>query len=246
MTTALLGDIHGNADALEAVLADIAKDSTITEIRHMGDLVGYGGKSTEVIELIKKHQIQGIMGNHDKAATEVTLPTNWNADPLQTLRITKQMLTSSDKAFLRTLPMNSTLPDGTLLVHGTPPDDIETYLEKLYGEPLRDLMSITNHRIVFVGHMHKLLHFSAVNNALPDGIILPLGVTPLDTNKKHFICVGSVGQPRDHIDKQAKYMVYDSNAQTIEVRAVQYDVAAACDAILRAGFPPNNANRLRS
>ena len=41
MTVAVISDIHGNRQALEAVLAEVA-DSSASQIWCLGDLVGYG------------------------------------------------------------------------------------------------------------------------------------------------------------------------------------------------------------
>ena len=65
MRFAVIGDIHGNIYALEAVYEDI-KNKNIDFVISTGDLVGYMMYPNEVIEFLKKNKIASIQGNHDK------------------------------------------------------------------------------------------------------------------------------------------------------------------------------------
>ena len=68
-------------------------------------------------------------------------------------------------------------------------------------------------------------------------------VVPLEMGVKYFINVGSVGQPRDG-DPRACYAIYDSDARTVTLRRVEYDVAGAQQAVLAVGLPEYLADRL--
>ena len=65
----------------------------------------------------------------------------------------------------------------------------------------------------------------------------------VEAGKKYFINVGAVGQPRDGNPKSA-YVIYDTDEQTVELRRLDYDIAAAQKKILDAGLPPRLAERL--
>ena len=65
----------------------------------------------------------------------------------------------------------------------------------------------------------------------------------IDSGKKYFINVGSVGQPRDR-DWRAAYCIYDTERQVIEQRRVKYDLATTQRKILAAGLPQRLADRL--
>ena len=67
---AIISDIHGNLPALEAVLHDI-KRRGITRIFCLGDLVGKGPSSAEVVDLIKQTCEAVVQGNWDIG---ITLP----------------------------------------------------------------------------------------------------------------------------------------------------------------------------
>src|SRR5688500_11938386 len=62
---AVLSDIHGNLEALEAVLADIAKHP-VSRVLCLGDVVGYGPSPIECLERARNWDLV-ILGNHDQA-----------------------------------------------------------------------------------------------------------------------------------------------------------------------------------
>ena len=66
MRIAVISDIHGNLTALDAVLADIAARG-ITRIFNLGDLVGKGPRSAEVVDRCRD-------------VCEVIVPGNWDID----------------------------------------------------------------------------------------------------------------------------------------------------------------------
>ena len=66
MKLAVISDIHGNLQALEAVLASI-DDEGVDKVYCLGDIVGYGARPNECIGLIFLRQIPCILGNHDEA-----------------------------------------------------------------------------------------------------------------------------------------------------------------------------------
>ena len=63
---ALISDLHGNLQALEAVLADLAGRG-ITRIFNLGDLAGKGPDGAAVIDLSRK-------------VCEITVQGNWDAE----------------------------------------------------------------------------------------------------------------------------------------------------------------------
>ena len=94
----------------------------------------------------------------------------------------------------------------------------------------------------FAGHTHNLeiIRFEGkkVSRHTPGP-----GLVDLDHTTQYIINAGSVGQPRDGNNK-AKYLIWDTDSATIEVRFVPYDIAKTADKILALGFPESNATRL--
>jgi predicted phosphodiesterase len=67
---ALISDIHGNLQALEAVVKDIYEQD-IDEIFCLGDVATIGPQSKQVIERIRAINCPNIMGNHDAALLDM-------------------------------------------------------------------------------------------------------------------------------------------------------------------------------
>src|SRR5262249_52127205 len=60
----IVSDLHGNLEALEAVLADAR--GRFDRILCLGDLVGYGADPNAIVEWARKNADVVIRGNHDK------------------------------------------------------------------------------------------------------------------------------------------------------------------------------------
>jgi predicted phosphodiesterase len=96
-----------------------------------------------------------------------------------------------------------------------------------------------NTQMCFFGHTHVPVAFMR-DTVVRGGTYSKFKI---DSSKKYFINVGAVGQPRDNNPKSA-YVIYDMDAQTIELRRLEYDIASAQKKILDAGLPERLAERL--
>ncbi|NQX61498.1 metallophosphoesterase family protein [Paenibacillus qinlingensis] len=94
---AIISDIHGNLPALEAVLHDI-KRRGLTRIICLGDLVGKGPSSSEVVDLIKLTCEAVVQGNWDLG---ITMPQELPAGLWQ-----QQSLGDERLAYLKQLPFS--------------------------------------------------------------------------------------------------------------------------------------------
>jgi predicted phosphodiesterase len=128
-TLAILSDLHGNSAATETVLADI--DSQQPDATYcLGDLVGYGARPNETIDLIREREIPTIMGNYDDGVgfdrddcgcAYKTAEKHERGQ--QSLMWTRSVVTDQRKAWLRTLVSELGLDvNGSRfrLVHGSP------------------------------------------------------------------------------------------------------------------------------
>ena len=97
-------------------------------------------------------------------------------------------------------------------------------------------------RLCFVGHTHTLEIISYDGHHIGCET-LSEGTIRLIAENKYFINVGSIGQPRDDTN-DAKYVIWDSSADSIDVRFVAYDIAAVVRKIQSAGLPEEHAQRL--
>jgi predicted phosphodiesterase len=73
---AIISDIHGNLEALEAVLVDI-EAQRVNEIFCLGDIVGYGPNPCECIDRVIKTCRVTLLGNHDQAALSERARSKW-------------------------------------------------------------------------------------------------------------------------------------------------------------------------
>jgi len=65
MKYAILGDIHANLEALEAVLTD-ASTQRCTRYACVGDVVGYNANPTECLDIVREMAMPCVKGNHDE------------------------------------------------------------------------------------------------------------------------------------------------------------------------------------
>ena len=237
MRYAILSDIHGNLEALRAVLADCvgAADAMLC----LGDTVGYGADPLPCVELVASRAQVIVGGNHEHAVAG-RLDLAWfNRYARAAAEWTRERLDDDHRAWLGALPLVHEVADATL-VHASPAQPEEwDYL--LTAE---DGFAAFGHfatRWCFVGHSHVPGAWS-LGSAGPEHYP---GTAHLTTEhgRRYLVNVGSVGQPRDR-DPRAAYAVWDAEAGRVEIRRVAYDVATARRKIAEAGLPRFLADRL--
>jgi len=233
---AVLGDIHGNLHAFDAVVGDI-DEAGADRVLCVGDVVGYGAYPRECIEMVTEIDALSVAGNHDWAAIGKVSVDYFNADARDSIRWTREQLNDGDVEFLTQKELLLTLDEITL-THSTPfsPEYFD-YMQTLYDVQLAFDHLTT--RICFCGHSHVPAMFvdsDPIGFFLkPEHRILP--------EQRMIVNVGSVGQPRD-LDPRACYVLYDSDEQKVYMRRVEYDIHSASESIAQAGLPATNAARL--
>ena len=240
MKIAIISDIHGNMEAFEQVLADI-DNLKIDRMISLGDTIGYGPEPERVIKLIKKRNVPSVQGNHELAIREPKYLSWFNVAARQSLKKTATLLSDQSIDFIAGLKSHLT-SYGCRFVHGFPPDSPLTYLFQVSEGQTQKALEALPERLCFIGHTHTLDFISYERQRLEYNF-LNEGLKDLDAHKKYIISVGSVGQPRDGNNK-SKYVIWDSSADTIEVRFVSYDIAAVVKKIQAAGLPREHADRL--
>lgn len=236
----IISDIHSNLEALDAVLA-AAKEHGFEKIICLGDFVGYGANPDECVEKIAGlSNTAAVLGNHDAAVIDVTQRELFNPVARAGILYSEANLAESSTDYLRNLPLVIDSHLDFLAVHSSPykPDAWVYVVEPLEAA---DAFHVMTHPLAFIGHTH----FPAVHS--DNGSITPFAPQnhiKIDQGKKIMVNVGSVGQPRDG-DARAAYVIYDSDARTVRIHRVGYDVDRAATKILDAGLPPMLADRLR-
>jgi predicted phosphodiesterase len=241
MRIAIFSDIHGNLDAFQQVLIDIKK-SFIDAMFCLGDNIGYGPEPEAVLRVLQEESIPSVLGNHELACINSSMLDWFNPAASESLKKTIQMLSPASVKFITGLK-KSMVCHGCRFVHGFPPDSPTTYLFQVSGKKIFRFMSQMKERICFIGHTHELriIEFDG-EKCIPD--LLKMGITRLKGPNRYIINVGSVGQPRDG-DNRAKYVIWDTHRDVIEVRFILYDIEKVVKKIIAAGLPVVHANKLR-
>jgi predicted phosphodiesterase len=237
---AIISDIHANMEAFEQVSADIAR-SQVDDIISLGDHIGYGPQPEEVIKCIRRRKITALQGNHELALVEPTYLDWFNHAARKSLNMTRKLLSPQSINFIGNLKTHWSAY-GCRFVHGFPPDSVLTYLFQLSDETKMQALERLKEKRCFIGHTHTLDIVSLGRQGLESGK-LKEGLNKLDSRRKYVICAGSVGQPRDGNNK-AKYLIWDSTEDTVDVRCVAYDIAAVVEKMMAAGLPQKHALRL--
>ncbi|NLF92797.1 MAG: metallophosphoesterase family protein, partial [Oligosphaeraceae bacterium] len=111
-----ISDIHGNIDALQAVLTRL-EQCGCEMVFCLGDIVGYGAGPSECIKLIRERAIPSVMGNHDEYVTLLMDPgvEKLREDVRQAIYWTQSNLSMDDLRWLANLPMRIETEEFTVL-----------------------------------------------------------------------------------------------------------------------------------
>jgi predicted phosphodiesterase len=240
----ILSDIHGNREALDAVLKDARGkyDCAIS----CGDLCDYGPDSNYVIDWARANLAAVIRGNHDRVCAGLDTFDQFTELAQSSAIWTMEHLTSANRTYIRELPQGPRLVDNTLvLVHGSPRDEDE-YVTNM--KEVADVFSFlavhaeseVNALPFFFGHTHMQGLFLRAEGHTR-GISAPLTPTPevrvgLEKGAAYLINPGSVGQPRDG-DPRAAYAIFNGKTREVALRRVPYNFLATERKIVAAGLP---------
>ena len=235
MRVALISDMHGNAVALDAVVAELEREA-VDEVVSLGDVAQGGAQPAECLQRLRELRCRLVMGNSDEFlldhAPELDLvPAERRESVLAVREWTRERLAPDDLDFLASFePTVELALDGgrTLLCfHGSPRSCDDIVLPTTPEDELETMLGGRRASVMAGGHIH-------VQWLRPHGDCL-------------FLCAGSVGMayerswPRDPTSfaPWAEYAVVTSagTAIGVELRRVAFDVAALEAAIRESGKP---------
>ena len=182
MAIAVFGDIHGNLEALEAILKSIKKNRKIKQAYFLGDAITFGPDSSACLKLLSKYKgkVHSVVGNHEQRVVryDSSVATMTYAG-IKHMEYVYHSLDNEDLRFIKTMPneikinykgFNILFTHYSLDENGVVRDDYdefsESQLEKLFGNQKSD--------VIFFGHIHRRK------------III-------DESGKSYICNGSSG-----------------------------------------------------
>lgn len=234
MRIAAFSDIHGNAPALRAVLADVATLGC-DRLVQLGDALSGPLWPRETAAILQDLDAVHVLGNHDIALFDPARHAPGRAD-----RFALGELDPAVIDWLRSWPANCPVGDEVLCFHGAPHDADHYLLEEApNGDPrLRPIADIEadlrgrRARVMICGHSHtqRIVQLSDGTHVVNDGSVgLPAYEEPLRGGTV-FVQAGS---------PHARYAVIDIRPASVSVslRAVEYDWRAASARAQALGFP---------
>jgi len=218
MKYAVISDIHGNLEALNAVFKDIKRrraDVTVC----LGDIVGYYPNPRQCVESVSARASLCVAGNHDYAAVERTDTSNFTYFAFSAMEWTKRNITDANRAFLSALPLTAEL-ESMFFAHSSPCDPENfSYVFPDNEYSVVEAFGHLTHPLNFIGHTHW------PNIMYQEGervVLLSETSAKVEAGRAYLINVGSVGQPRD-FDNRSCYAIYDTEKQTVSLHRVAYN-----------------------
>ena len=240
MKVAVLSDIHGNLEALQAVAEDLVQQGEL-KVVCLGDLIGYGPDPEEVVNFVRRKHYEAVLGNHEFALGDARGRRWLNFLAAENNALAEKALSPENLRYCTELPAALQYAGG-YFVHGFPPESVFRYLHRQSDQKILELFKRKTADIYFLGHTHKLQ--LVVADKTVDRMALAEGDLQLDPEKSYIVNCGSVGQPRDK-DSRAKYIIWDPVTYRLEVHCVVYDKKETIRKIRQLGLPEAYAMRLR-
>lgn len=216
---AILSDIHGNSEALKAVLKDLPAD--VKELWILGDLVGYYYNIKEVLELLSPYNNKMIKGNHEvlleMSRTSAVAKDEYKKKYGSSLELALSELDGTQLDFFKNLPETLVVEDKYRLSHGAP-WDVDQYV---YPDSLVDIYDQFlqyPEQIFFLGHTHYTMDISYKG--------------------KRIINPGSVGQQRNRV-AGAHWGLLNLGSDQFTQMSSMYDVDAVVAQVRK--YDPENS-----
>jgi predicted phosphodiesterase len=235
MRIAVISDIHGNEDALTAVLEEVDSASP-DAIWCLGDIVGYGPAPNECCAIIAGRADVCLVGNHDLVVVGRLSIDEFNHDARAGALWTQSELKPEWREWLLSLEPEAHR-EGVGLFHASARDPVWEYV--LSSEAAWWSFLATDEPLILVGHSHIAL---AIDDQLAGGQAPDETVIDLSTGR-WLLNPGSVGQPRDG-DPRAAWLLLDADQKFAEFHRVAYPIEQTQSAMHAAGLPEPLAARL--
>lgn len=223
MKLAVISDVHGNTPALEAVLADIAREN-VDAVLCLGDHVSGPIDPAAAADMLRALDGPIIVGNHDRWLLELGAE---ELDPVD--RFAQGRLSQAHIDWLAAMPATATFGREVFLCHGTPTSDVQVWLDAYSHDRqtvLPDEETVTREAegvdfpVILCGHTH-----------LPRSVRLRDG--------RLVVNPGSVGLQLGHGSPDARFALIEQRGGdfSVSLRSVPYDHAAAAGMAVANGFP---------
>jgi predicted phosphodiesterase len=233
MRLAVLADVHGNLEALEAVLSDVDRQAPDASVVVAGDVVGYGPDPNACIELLRARGAAVVLGNHEEMVLGLRDFSRCVYAGIVAALWTRRHLSPENEAYLRSLSPSLEVAPGVIAAHGDL-GSTDTYVSTgpLARAALERLgVRYPNARVLLLGHTHHSMLFTTSRGAIRGaaGARFALGNGPALINP------GAVGQARDEL-VLARWACLDLDGGLVSYRALAYDQHRTLEKLGRAGL----------
>jgi putative phosphoesterase len=217
---AVLSDIHGNAVALDACLADLAAEGGADRIVAAGDLCMDGPKPRKVLERLREAGAHVVRGNTDRMIA-LDDPAQYPPEEQAAILWQRGALGQDWVAWLGAAPASLAIgngSDGLLICHATPRSDEEHVWPDASDEQLEAIVAGIEARTIAFGHLH-----------------VPYVRVWRD---RMFVNVASAGLPKDG-DPRAHYalLTQQNGGWSVRSRRVAFDVERVAKQLRKSGIP---------
>jgi len=222
----LLGDIHGNREALAAALAQLERRQ-VRQLLCLGDIVGYNADPDECVAMLRAREALAIAGNHDLIGLGRLDFARCSNKARYALRRTRRELAPEATAYLAALPDYRVIDGHIVLVHGGV-RDVEQYMVspahiRQNAAFLRaDFPQV---RWCFFGHSHEQKIYEVHGEDVRELPVAPS--VALAPQRLYFINPGSIDASRKREHKFAEFAVLDTALARLEFWRQPYDCASS-------------------
>ncbi|MDP5238598.1 metallophosphoesterase family protein [Uliginosibacterium sp. 31-16] len=245
MKYALIADLHGNLEALYAILAHAGAQG-VGRYVFLGDIVGYGPDPEPVLELCRHMVSTGdalaVLGNHDAAACGRDSTSNMNEAARAVIEWTRSKLKPRHQQWLASLPLVLQRDRMTWVHASALRPEAWTYIDT--SRQARLSLREAGSTWVFSGHVHDpMLYYTCPDQRVPGVRLVERRSILLNPRRSWLAIVGSAGQPRDGLPG-ARYAVFDRSRYLYTSYRLAYDFAATAAKIRAAGLPERLAHHI--
>ncbi|MDC7218716.1 MAG: metallophosphoesterase family protein [Spirochaetales bacterium] len=243
MKALVLSDIHGNWEALSAVLED-ATQFDWEEILFLGDLCGYGPDSELCFDRLREERLTFLCGNHDLYMSGELKGDNFSDTARKALLLGRADLHPELRLFLKHQPPERRYR-GIKMVHGSPIEPCCTYILNEYD--VQANRSRCRQKLLLFGHTHIQEYYilekkGPVSRVRPE-VSQPEGDRVSYKGRNIWINPGSVGQPRDG-DNRAAWGLLNTKKKEFAFHRTTYDYETTQKKLREKGYPEFLIDRL--
>lgn len=245
MRIAVITDIHGNIEALQACIQH-ARRVGVDQFALLGDFVGYGAAPAAVVAQVAELAARGaivVRGNHEEAV--LATPEGFTPQARQSADWTRGQLSVSDVDFLSGLELVAR-HDWCLFAHASAHQPGRwIYVDSTRAAADCIAAYPEGVRLGVLGHVHRQLLFHRAAGEVAAGRFDPVpgAEISLSRARRWAALAGSAGQPRDG-NAAAAWLLLDMQRESLTFHRVAYDVDAAAERIRQVGLPIFFAERL--